>query len=208
VDSHSLEMVLKSCPKLEILSIHVSETAGADYDDVHWTIDLDHIGQALLDHGTNLIDLSLDFSNFKMTRKTTGRIGSLCSISGLRHLKCFRNDLIVAQGWLVDETQEQSILPLESVLPPSITILRIFYEKHRNPSSPPGNVVSTEINNILSSGRLGSLRRIQSQRYHCSPDELILFQTQRPGWSFDSKRTLCEGQNGFIEYMSINKLGL
>jgi hypothetical protein len=35
----------------------------------------------------------------------------------------------------------------------------------------------------------------------------VLFQTQIPGWSFDSKRTLRKVQNGFIEYISIDRAG-
>ncbi|VUC28475.1 unnamed protein product [Clonostachys rosea] len=173
VDSHSFERLLQGCPKLGILGIHVADTE--EVRDGPWTIDLEHIGQALRDRGINLTDLSLDFSNFKMKLKTTGRIGSLCSISGLRHLQCDRNDLIVAQGWLVDEEQEHDILPLESVLPPSITTLRIFYEEH-GVASLPGDTISREMDSILSSGRLQSLRRI----YHGSPDKPILFRTKMP----------------------------
>lgn len=93
--------------------------------------------------------------------------------------------------------------------------------------------VKAQHQSILSSRRLQSLQQIRIQVHHFdspdsgsiesvfpysgssdfdsadsdAPDELILFQTKMPGWSFDSNRTLSRVQNGIIEYVSIDRAG-
>ncbi|CAH0047018.1 unnamed protein product [Clonostachys solani] len=212
MESQSLENILRSCPRLQVLSVHVAEIEWAEqffrqwHPDIFWTINLKHIGQALRDFGGNLIDLHLDFSNFKMARPITSRIGSLCSMSKLRHLQCYRNDLIIAQE--LGEEQEENTLPLDSVLPPSIVTLSIHYMEHDILLSPPSSVISAEIESILSSRRLQCLEQLRIQRYiPDTQDELILFQTKMPGWSFDFKKTPCKVQNGFIEYLRFDRFG-
>jgi hypothetical protein len=212
MESQSLENILRSCPRLTVLSVHVAEvdwveqTAGQPDSHISWTINLEHIGQALRDFGENLIDLQLDFSKFKLTRPTSGRIGPLCSMSKLRHLRCHRNDLILAQE--LGEEREENNLLLESVLPPLIATLSINYMEHDIILSPPRDTISAEIVNILSSRHLQYLEQVRIQRYiPGTQDEPILFQTEIPGWSFDFKRTPCKGQNGFIEYLCFDRSG-
>lgn len=210
MESQSVENILRSCPRLKVLSIHVAETEWAEQlfqqsdPDIFWTINLEHIGQALRDFGKNLIDLHLDFSNFKLARPITGRIGPLCSMPKLRHIQCHRNDLILAQE--LGEEQEGNTLPLDSVLPSSIATININYMEHDILLSPPRNAISAEIENLLSSRHLQHLERVRIQRHIAgTQDEPILFQTKMPGWSFDFKKTSYKGQNGFIEYLCFDR---
>lgn len=172
-----------------------------------WTINLEHVGQALRDFGKNLIDLHLDFSNFKLARPITGRIGPLRSMPKLRHIQCYRNDLILAQE-LGEEQEGDTLPPLDSVLPSSIATLNINYMEDDTLLSSSRNVISAEIENLLSSRRLQYLERVRIQRYiPGTEDEPILFQTEMPGWSFDFKKTPCGSHNGFIEYLCFDRFG-
>ncbi|CAH0003524.1 unnamed protein product [Clonostachys byssicola] len=212
MESQSLENILRSCPRLKVFSVHVTKVEQAEQSfqrsdpNIFWTINLEHIGQALRGFGENLIDLHLDFSNFKLARPITGRIGPLCSMPKLRHIQCYRNDLILAQE--LGEEQEENDLPLESVLPSSIATLNINYMEHDILLSPPRNEISAEIENILSSRRLQYLEQVRIQRYiPGTQDEPILFQTEMPGWSFDFNKTPYKDQNGFIEYLCFDRVG-
>ncbi|CAH0042142.1 unnamed protein product [Clonostachys rhizophaga] len=250
VDTRSFEYILRHCPKLIVLSIHLAKAKwtieGQSFipaASVSWALNLEQMGQALRNYGGNITTLHLDFSQYKLTHTPIGRIGPVSSMTSLRHLQCYRNDLIITQGlnsggFIANTSLEHCDLPLESVLPPSLATLDIRYEQYCVPSStllsPPRDILSTEIESILSSGRLQSLRQIRVQIHHFdSPDsgstdsvflysgssefdsadsdasdELILFQTKIPGWSFESKRTLRKVQNGFIEYMSMDRTGV
>ncbi|VUC35741.1 unnamed protein product [Clonostachys rosea] len=245
VDARSFEYILRNCPKLIDLRIHLAKTTWTfqgSADPVSWALDLEHMGQVLRNYGSNLISLHLDFYQYKLTHTPTGRIGSLSGMTSLRHLQCYRNDFIITQGLssdalIPDDPSELYILPIENVLPPSIVTLNILYEQYGMPPStpllsPPRDIISAEIESLLCNRRLQALQQIRVQIHNsdCSdwgapdtafsdpgssdmesadsdvPDELILFQTKMPGWSF-GKRTLRSVPTGSIEYVSIDRVG-
>ncbi|CAI6016522.1 unnamed protein product [Clonostachys chloroleuca] len=204
LDGYGFAYILQNCPRLNILKINLAKSKWIRQDGFSWTLDLDQIGQTLRDHGSNLTHLSFHTFNFKLSLEPIGRIGSLCAMTSLRHLRFSRNDLIVSQEWV--ELQKQSILSLESILPSSIITVRISYEEASTARSPPSSLVFTEIESLLASERLRSLERVEVIRYiHDSPDELVLFRTEIPHWSVGSRRKPSKSQDGVDEYMSITR---
>ncbi|CAH0033823.1 unnamed protein product [Clonostachys rhizophaga] len=206
LDAYGFAYILKNCPSLNTLRIHLARPKWIQVNDFSWTLDLDQIGQTLRDYGGYLTYLTIHTFNFKLSHEPIGRIGSLCALTSLRHLRFSRNDLIVSQEW--DEPQKQNIIPLESILPSSIITVRISYEEVGIALSPPSGVVFAEIESLLASGRLQSLKRVEVMRYiYDSPDELVLFRTKIPDWSVGSRRRPSRIRNGVTEYMSITRCG-
>jgi hypothetical protein len=203
LDGYGFSYILQNCPGLNSLKIHLAEPE-IRLGDFSWTLDLDQIGQTLRDYGSNLTYLSFNIFNFRLSHEPTGRIGSLCALTNLRHLRFSRNDLIVSQEWV--EPQKQSILSLESILPSSIVTVCISYIEAGITPSPPTSLVFTEIESLLASERLQSLERVESMRYiYDSQDELVLFRTEIPYWSIGSQRKPSKIQNGVIEFMYITR---
>ncbi|VUC24623.1 unnamed protein product [Clonostachys rosea] len=212
IEPLSLENILRSCPRLEALGVHVAEPSWAEEllqqsnPNIFWTINLGDFGQTLRGFGESLTDLHLDFSPYKTARPVTGRIGSLRSMSKLRHLQCDRNDLVLDQS--LGEELEDNTLPLDSVLPSSITTLRIHYIAHDISLSLPGSVISADMESLLSSRRLQSLKQVQLRRYNpIFEDEIDLSQPSMLGWSFKYWKTPANVGNGFLECLYSERSG-
>ncbi|KAM0541478.1 hypothetical protein ACHAPJ_013213 [Fusarium lateritium] len=161
IDAAGLRNVLTRCPNLKGLLI---EMAGSrreeDLSEDSWIVDLDDFGNILRELGRGLEELDIHTLAYKSNRCPDGIIGSLQTLSSLKHLKIDEEDFLRARVMTP---------ALNEALPPSLQTLYMhwgqeyyfedFHESERQR-------VNKAIHSLVMEGEFHNLREIQVERYY------------------------------------------
>ncbi|KAF4483362.1 hypothetical protein CGGC5_v009985 [Colletotrichum fructicola Nara gc5] len=142
-DADGICDLLRTCPLLQTLEITWGSSTVGDS-----TLDFDHIGRVLREHGTGLVELDLDcLECFSFEEaEWSGKIGDL---RGLQHLKHLDEEEETANENPISEDS------LESLLPESLETLRFYSVYDEN------DWVRKSVQGVLSSQRLKQLKEVQ-----------------------------------------------
>ncbi|KAH0423313.1 hypothetical protein CcaCcLH18_12264 [Colletotrichum camelliae] len=166
-DADGICDLLRTCPSLQTLEITWGSSTVGDS-----TLDFDHIGRVLREHGTGLIELDLDCLECFSYEEAewTGKIGDLRGLQRLKHLSVpepimlgKEDDLLPSLSNVGDSDEEEETADgdpisedsLESLLPESVETLR-FYSVYDE-----AEWVRKSVQGVLSSRRLKHLEEVQ-----------------------------------------------
>ncbi|KAE9576635.1 hypothetical protein CGCF415_v002114 [Colletotrichum fructicola] len=166
-DADGICDLLRTCPLLQTLEITWGSSTVGDS-----TLDFDHIGRVLREHGTGLVELDLDcLECFSFEEaEWSGKIGDLRGLQHLKHLSVPEpimlgkaDDLLPSQSNVDDSDEEEETAnenpisedSLESLLPESLETLRFYSVYDEN------DWVRKSVQGVLSSQRLKQLKEVQ-----------------------------------------------
>ncbi|KAK2730107.1 hypothetical protein CKAH01_09760 [Colletotrichum kahawae] len=166
-DADGISDLLRTCPSLQTLEITWGSSTVGDS-----TLDFDHIGRVLREHGTGLVELDLDCLECFSYEEAewTGKIGDLRGLQRLKHLSVpepimlGKEDDLLPSLSNVGDSDEEAESPdedpisedsLESLLPESLETLR-FYSVYDE-----AEWVRKSVQGVLSSRRLKHLEEVQ-----------------------------------------------
>ncbi|KAF4852042.1 hypothetical protein CGCSCA4_v003141 [Colletotrichum siamense] len=159
--------LLRTCPSLETLEITWGSSLVGDS-----TLDFDHIGRVLREHGAGLVELDLDCRECFSFEEAewSGKIGDLRGLQRLKHLSVpepillgKEDDLLPSLSDVGDSDEEEETADeapisedsLESLLPEYLETLRFYSVYDEN------DWVQKSIQGVLSSQRLKQLVEVQ-----------------------------------------------
>ncbi|KAF4875387.1 hypothetical protein CGCSCA1_v005444 [Colletotrichum siamense] len=159
--------LLRTCPSLETLEITWGSSLVGDS-----TLDFDHIGRVLREHGAGLVELDLDCRECFSFEEAewSGKIGDLRGLQRLKHLSVPQpimlgkeDDLLPSLSNVGDSDEEEETADeapisedsLESLLPESLETLRFYSVYDEN------DWVQKSVQGVLSSQRLKQLEEVQ-----------------------------------------------
>ncbi|KAJ4246051.1 hypothetical protein NW762_013796 [Fusarium torreyae] len=176
IDAAGLRSVLSRCPNLKGLLIEMAgyrREEGLSEDG--WIVDLNDFGNILRELGRGLEELDIHTLEYKSYRCTDGRIGSLQTLSLLKHLKIDEEDFLTVRGMA-------PALRLNDTLPPTLQTLYLhwgqeYYREDFHKSE--RQRVNKAIHSLVMGGEVDNLREIQVERYHND--------TMEGEWNFELK---------------------
>ncbi|KAF4828392.1 hypothetical protein CGCTS75_v007352 [Colletotrichum tropicale] len=159
--------LLRTCPSLQTLEITWGSSTVGDS-----TLDFDHIGRVLREHGAGLVELDLDCRECFSFEEAewSGKIGDLRGLQRLKHLSVpepillgKEDDLLPSLSDVGDSDEEEETADeapvsedsLESLLPESLETLRFYSVYDEN------DWVRKSVQGVLSSQRLKQLEEVQ-----------------------------------------------
>lgn len=187
VDAFSLRNIFPRFRNLHTLHIILGDSRRQGYCDrpeADWDVNLDDMGAVLREHGQNLVSFELHTTEYNSFSSTDGRLGSLRSMTALRHLKVIETD-ITGRRQRAYIYEEQDTLPLEVCLPPAIETLYLHYEDYYFSTCPPDTQLFVILERTIRSGKVPALREIKVEIFLDDPTAKL--RPEIEGWEVEMK---------------------
>lgn len=180
IDAAGMRDILTRCPGLKSLSIEMAHHHRESvYHDENWEVDLEEFGNVLRRFGQNLEDFALDTNNYNNNHSTEGRLGSLQTLTSLKHLNTGRDELLGPIRGLYEES-ETPALQFDEALPPFLETLFLYSCRHGYGTR--NRAANKELWEFITSCAISNLREIQLELNYNETEEEWHLDSKICGW--------------------------
>jgi hypothetical protein len=169
IDAAGLRGILTRCPSLKGLSIEMAphHRESVEHEE-NWEVDLEEFGKVLRQFGQNLEEFAIHTVNYNSYHGTEGRLGSLQTLTSLKHLKTGRDELLGPIRGLYEE-METPALQFDEALPPFLETLFLYPSRYDYGSR--NRVAREELQEFITRCEISSLREIQVELNYSETEE-------------------------------------
>jgi hypothetical protein len=180
IDAAGLKGILTRCPRLKGLSIEMAaHHRESDQHAEDWEVDLEEFGKVLRQFGQNLEEFAIHTNNYNNYHSTEGRLGSLQTLTSLKHLKTGRDELLGPVRGLYEE-METPALQFDDALPPFLETLFLYSCRYGYEAR--NRAANNELREFITRCEISNLREIQLELNHNETEEEWHLDSKMCGW--------------------------